>query len=127
MPRRIGFALLVFAASAAGLGARIAASRPSSAPAQTSAADAAFAAFFAASSPEEAARLTDPILRAGVTFDDAYRRLQRGRVYEARDTGVVRMDNRTADGIEHFFAVTVPEHYDPARRYQVRIQLHGGV
>ena len=45
----------------------------------------------------------------------------------ARDTGVVRMENRTSDGVEHFFAVTVPDGYDPARRYQVRIQLHGGV
>jgi predicted peptidase len=37
------------------------------------------------------------------------------------------MDNRTPDGVEHFFAVNVPDTYDPARRYQVRIQLHGGV
>jgi dienelactone hydrolase len=37
------------------------------------------------------------------------------------------MENRTADGVEHFFAVTVPDTYDPAQRYQVRIQLHGGV
>jgi PDZ domain len=119
MPRRIRFAVLVLAASAAGFAVRIAA--------QASAADAAFATFFAASSPEEAARLIDPIIRAGVTFDDAYHRLQRGRSYETRDSGVVRMDNRTPDEVEHFFAVTVPEHYDPARRYQMRIQLHGGV
>jgi hypothetical protein len=120
MPRGIRFGLVVLAVSAAGFGARIAAQ-------QHSGADAAFAAFFAASSPGEAARLTDPIIRAGVTFDDAYRRLQRGRAYEPRDAGVVRMDNRTMDGIEHFFSVTVPDNYDPARRYQVRIQLHGGV
>src|SRR5690349_1219318 len=100
MPRAIRFAVLVLAASAVCFGARIAA--------QASAADAAFAAFFAASSPEEAARLTDPIIRTGIGFEDAYRRLQRGRAYEPRDTGVVRMDNRTADGIEHFFSVTVP-------------------
>ena len=37
------------------------------------------------------------------------------------------MENRTSDGIEHVFAVNVPDGYDPARRYQVRIQLHGGV
>ena len=37
------------------------------------------------------------------------------------------MENRTSDGTEHFFAVNVPDSYDPARRYQVRIQLHGGV
>jgi len=99
-------------------------SRPS---AQTSTVDAAFGAFWAAASPEEAAKVVDPIVRAGLNFDEAYRRLHRGRAYTARDTGVVRLDNRTSDGVEHFYAVTVPDHYDPARRYQVRIQLHGGV
>ncbi|MCU1384021.1 MAG: hypothetical protein JWL71_2718 [Acidobacteria bacterium] len=95
--------------------------------ARTAAADSAFAAFWAASSPEEAGRLIEPIARTGGTFDEVYRRLQRGRLYPARDSGVVQMDNRTADGVEHFFAVDVPGRYDPARRYQVRIQLHGGV
>jgi hypothetical protein len=75
----------------------------------------------------EAARLAEPILKTGVGFDEAYKRLQRGRSYVARDTGVVRMENRTSDGVEHFFAVNVPENYDPAHKYQVRIQLHGGV
>ena len=99
-------------------------SRPA---AQPAAVDDAFTAFWSASSPDEAARLTEGIARAGITFDEAYRRLQRGRAYEPRDTGVIRMENRTADGVDHSFAVTVPDHYDPARRYQVRIQLHGGV
>src|SRR6185295_1947989 len=35
--------------------------------------------------------------------------------------------NRTKDGVEHNFAVTVPPNDDPAKRYQVRFQLHGGV
>src|SRR5580704_9643332 len=93
--------------------------------AQGSAVDAAFATFWSASSPEEASRLVEPIVRAGTTFDEAHRRLRQGRAYVARDTGVVRMENRTSDGVEHFFAVNVPDTYDPARRYQVRIQLHG--
>jgi hypothetical protein len=89
--------------------------------------DAAFDAFWAATSPEEAARLVDPIVRAGVPFDQTYRRLQRGRSYTARGTGVVRLEHRAPDGVEHFYAVNVPDNYDPERRYQVRIQLHGGV
>jgi len=100
------------------------AARPS---AQSPAADAAFDAFWGATSPEDAAKFVDGIVRAGVSFDEAYRRLQRGRAYAARETGVVRMENRTSDGIEHFFAATVPDTYDPVRTYQVRIQLHGGV
>ena len=90
-------------------------------------ADGAFETFWSASSPGEATRLAEPILKSGVGFDEVYNRLQRGRSYVARDTGVVRMENRTSDGVEHFFAVNVPETYNPAHRYQVRIQLHGGV
>jgi hypothetical protein len=37
------------------------------------------------------------------------------------------MSNRTPDGVEHYFAVNVPPGYDPARRYQLRFQLHGGI
>jgi len=61
------------------------------------------------------------------TFDAAFRRLQRGRVYTPQATGLVRMSNRTVDGIEHHFTLNVPESYDPARRHQVRIHLHGGI
>jgi poly(3-hydroxybutyrate) depolymerase len=119
MGRRLVFWLVVVVACMGRFSGR--------ASARASALDAAFDTFWSASSPDEALRLADPILRAGVSFEEAYRRLQRGRSYAPRDTGVVRMDNRTADGVEHVFAVTVPETYDQARRYQVRIQLHGGV
>jgi hypothetical protein len=95
--------------------------------AQNGAVDTAFDAFWAASSREDASARIDPILKSRVTFDEAYRRLQRGRPYVAQPTGVVRMENRTSDGVEHFFAVNVPDAYDPAKRYQVRFQLHGGV
>ncbi len=94
--------------------------------APTSVVDAAFDAFWSAASPAESSRLADGIVRAGVSFDEAHRRLQRGRVYAVRDTGVVRLSHRTADGGEHFYALHVPDTYDPARRYQVRVQLHGG-
>jgi hypothetical protein len=119
MARRLVFGLLVVLACGAPFARRPAAQAPGG--------EDAFDVFWSASSPDEAARLIEPIVRAGVGFDEAYHRLQRGRAYGPRDTGVVRMDNRTVDGVEHFYAVTVPEAYDPARRYQVRIQLHGGV
>jgi hypothetical protein len=94
--------------------------------AQPPTADRAFEAFLAAASPATAAQLIDQALHAGTSFDDAYRRLQRGRTYGPQPTGVVRLMNRTAAG-EHFYALNIPDTYDPARRYQVRIQLHGGV
>src|SRR5436309_3765508 len=94
---------------------------------QTSAVDAAFDTFWAAASPDEAAALVDRVVRSGVGFDEAYRRLQRGRTYTAQRTGIVRFQNRTPDGVEHHYTLNVPDTYDPGRRYQVRIHLHGGV
>src|SRR6266496_4398883 len=61
------------------------------------------------------------------TFDQAYLRLRQGRTYTAQPTGLVRMSNRSTDGVEHHFALNVPDSYDQTKRYQVRIQLHGGV
>ncbi len=89
--------------------------------------DDAFAKFWSADSPREAARAVNGIVKTGISFDDAWRRLQSGRRYEAQKSGVVIDKNRTSDGVEHYYAVNVPENYDPARRYQVRFQLHGGV
>ncbi len=89
--------------------------------------EAAFQNFWAASSPTEAARLADEIAKTGVTFDNAFKRLKMGRSYAAQATGVIILENRTEDGVQHFYAVNIPPTYDPARRYQVRFQLHGGI
>src|SRR5436190_1307878 len=37
------------------------------------------------------------------------------------------LSHRATDGVEYFYALNVPANYSPARRYQVRFQLHGGV
>ena len=95
--------------------------------AQSTGVDTAFDAFFAVASRADAASRVEAVLKSRVAFDDAYRRLRRGRTYQPQPTGIVRMENRTADGVEHFFAVDVPDSYQPGRRYQVRFQLHGGV
>jgi hypothetical protein len=91
------------------------------------AADAAFAKFWDARSPAEAARSVDAVLSSGVSYDEAVRRLKAGRTYGAQKAGVVMLTNRTDDRVEHYYAVTVPPAYDPSKRYQVRFQLHGGV
>jgi poly(3-hydroxybutyrate) depolymerase len=89
--------------------------------------DAAFAAFFEARTPKDAERVVDRIVASGVTFDDAFRRLKQGRVY-SRDVprGVVQHTYRSESG-EYFYALDVPDGYDPARKYPLRVQLHGGV
>jgi hypothetical protein len=90
--------------------------------------DASFEKFWSAKIRDEAERVVDEVLKSNVTFDEAYRRLKTGRVYAAGEkTGIVKLSNRTKDGVEHFYALNVPANYDPAKRYQVRFQLHGGV
>jgi len=89
--------------------------------------EAAFAPFWAARNPAEAQQHVDAILKSGVGFDEAFKRLRKGRSYRPQATGQVRLTNRTSDGVEHQFVLNVPDTYDPARAYQVRIQLHGGV
>jgi hypothetical protein len=89
--------------------------------------DAVFQKFWDAKSPSDAAKLVDAVVKSGVTYDDALRRLKRGRTYTAQKTGVVMLTNKTDDKVEHYYAVNVPAGYDPAKAYQVRFQLHGGV
>jgi acetyl esterase/lipase len=93
----------------------------------TSRVDAAFQKFWLADSPEQATRLADDVVKSGVSFDDALARLKAGRRYAPQQPGIVKLMNKTRDGVEHNFAVNVPDGYDPAKKYQVRFQLHGGV
>jgi len=92
-----------------------------------SAVDAAFQKFWDARSPADAAKLVDAVLKTGVTYDEALAQLKRGRAYSSQKSGVVMLTNKTDDKVEHYYAVNVPAGYDPAKRYQVRFQLHGGV
>src|SRR5260221_484818 len=89
--------------------------------------DSAFQKFWDARSPAEAAKQVDALVKTGVTYDEALRRLKQGRTYGAQKTGVVMTTNKTEDKVEHYYAVNVPAGYDPAKRYQMRFQLHGGV
>ena len=89
--------------------------------------DAEFQRFWSAKSPQEAAQRADDVVKSGITFDEALRRLKAGRPYAPQASGVIWLSNRTEDGVEHHYAVNVPSGYDPAQRYQVRFQLHGGV
>lgn len=90
------------------------------------AATAAFQQFWAAADPAAAAQQVSAIEKSGVTFDQAWEILRRGRAYSAQPSGVFMRSNH-ADDIEHFYAVNVPANYDPSKKYQVRFQLHGGI
>jgi predicted esterase len=88
--------------------------------------DAAFQKFFAADSPASAARAAADIEKSKITFDEAIKRLKAGRTYAAQKTGVIPAKVRV-NNIDHFYSINVPANYDPAKKYQVRFQLHGGV
>jgi poly(3-hydroxybutyrate) depolymerase len=94
--------------------------------AQTPGPDAAFDQFWSASNAREASERVADVLRSGVSFDDAYQRLKRGRRYAAQPSGMTRK-SIAVGRTEHYYTVTLPEQYDPSRKYQVRVQLHGGV
>ncbi|MCC7418597.1 MAG: PDZ domain-containing protein [Acidobacteria bacterium] len=86
-----------------------------------------FAAFWRARSPDEAESAARGILEGGIGFDEAWTRLRRGRSYASSvPRGLVRL-RRSAGGLAYVYHVEVPDTYDPSRRYQVRVQLHGGV
>jgi pimeloyl-ACP methyl ester carboxylesterase len=89
--------------------------------------DAAFAQLWSARTPQDAAKAADAVVKSGVEFDGAFQRLKDGRVYSADvPKGVVRQRHAIA-GTEFPYTLEVPETYTPSRRYQVRVQLHGGV
>src|SRR4029453_4042353 len=75
--------------------------------------DAAFQKFWSATSPDEAERFVDDVIKSGVTFDDAMRRLKVGRIYTTQETGIIKLSTKTKDGVEHFYALNIPASYDP--------------
>jgi hypothetical protein len=90
--------------------------------------DVAFQRFWAARDPQDAARAARDVIASGVTFSDALARLKHGRSYPAavKRGATVRLQRRSVNG-DFFYQLVVPERYDPAHPYQVRVQLHGGV
>jgi pimeloyl-ACP methyl ester carboxylesterase len=91
------------------------------------AADALFAPFWTAKNPQDAGKAADAIVKSGVSFDDAFQALRKGRTYSPDvPKGIVRRTH-TIGGTEFPYTLDVPESYTPARPYQVRVQLHGGV
>ena len=84
--------------------------------------DAAFQKFWAEGNSGGAQIAAQEIVKTGLTFDEAWKRLVQGRSYSAQNSGVVQIHLK-----DHYAAVNVPQNYDPSRRYQLRFQLHGGV
>ena len=95
--------------------------------AQAPAVDAAFAAFWAAPTVPEAVAAAPAIVQSGVDFDTAMARLRKGRPYDRNAPRGVQKLTRTMEATPYPFTVDVPATYDATKKYQVRVQLHGGV
>ena len=83
--------------------------------------------FLDAESPAGAALVADQIVAAGADFDGAYRRLQQGRRYLDEKRGEYALQWRSRSGPFFSNIVEVPADYDPAAKWLLRVQLHGGV
>jgi hypothetical protein len=87
--------------------------------------DRAFAAFFDAADPTAAAAAADAIVKSGMSVDDALARLRAGRTLVEKGAGAFSI--KTSDGTVIENLVEAPAGYTPARRWPLRVQLHGGV
>ena len=84
--------------------------------------------FWAAGSPDEIDRTVDAVLALDPDIESLWPLVRAGAIY---DTDVPRgrqlLNRENPDGVEYRYLAYVPEAYDPARRYPVRVYLHGGV
>lgn len=94
---------------------------------QSPALDLAWQAYWRADSPRAAAGEADKLLKAGVTFDDAWTRLEEGRVYPIVAPGTRSLRFPSQSGQAYDNTIEIPDSYDPSRPWPVRVQLHGGV
>ena len=111
------FAALLAAAS---LSAVVLAQSPSPA-------DALFDKFFAAESPADAQVIGEQIAAGGASFDDLYARLKKGRTYLDEKRGEYSLRWKSKSGPFFNNVVDVPADYDPAQKWMLRVQLHGGI
>lgn len=89
--------------------------------------EAAIAQFLSVASPDAALKAADAVVKANASFDEVYAALKKGRTYKPDvPRGIVKASHRTGD-LTFNYQLEVPETYDPAKTYQLRVQLHGGV
>ena len=89
-------------------------------------ADVAFRAFWNAPTAAAAEKTLHGIIDSGVSFDAALIKLKTGRAYAKEKTGLIR--HPTSVGGESFETlIEIPAEYDPAKKWPVRVQFHGGV
>ena len=95
---------------------------------QSSDLDSAAALFWAAASEEDFSAAINAVLATDLDIEAIWSRLRGGRTCSPDvPTGRQVLSRRNRDGVEHGYVLHVPDDYDPATRYPVRVYLHGGV
>ena len=89
-------------------------------------ADAAFKAFWNAPNADAAEKTVRGILDSGADFDAVWAKLKAGRAYAKEKTGLIRMPTPVG-GVTVENLIEIPAEYDPAKKWELRVQLHGGV
>ena len=88
--------------------------------------DAAFKAFWDAPTASAAEKASHAVLSSGVSFAEAWTRLKAGRSYAKEKTGLIRHP-ASVGGVTIDNIIEVPAEYDAAKKWPLRVQLHGGV
>ena len=88
--------------------------------------DAAFRPFWDAPTPDAAGRATRGITESGAGFDAVWTKLKAGRGFAEEKTGLIRVPT-TVGGVTVENLIEIPAEYDPAKKWPLRVQLHGGV
>ena len=88
--------------------------------------DAAFKAFWDAPTASAAEKASHAVLVSGVSFEEAWTRLRAGRTYAKEKTGLIRHP-ASIGGVTIDNVIEIPVEYDSAKKWPLRVQLHGGV
>ena len=89
---------------------------------------AAVGTFWAATSDHERSNAAGAIVALDASFEKVAAALRAKRVYHGEaETGRRVLTRHNQDGLEHPYVVHIPNVYDPAKSYPVRVYLHGGV
>jgi predicted esterase len=89
---------------------------------------AAFGEYWRATSMKDATKAAERIAALRPPFSAVYSALAEGRTYAAGvETGEFHWTTLPTGGVDFPTTIVVPEHYNPAVKYPVRVFLHGGV
>lgn len=87
-----------------------------------------FLPYWEASAGTQKLNAGQKILSSGLSFDQVYQELQKGKSYSTRvKTGFLTCDRKTPNGIQLYALIFIHHDYSAEKKYPVRVTLHGGV